>query len=152
LVIGLRSCFHRGEYSQVELLAVEIDLRHPSGAAPGNAFESSGTARSDVAIIFSAGAFTQIGDAVIAAIAVPVIDFFPRVLTGDMEPSEPMRAITGIIDHDFAISAPVPGARLLARACAAASHPPIKKPRFRGVIENLPQPFRGDAWLHANLR
>jgi hypothetical protein len=108
--------------------------------------------RSNVAIIFSAGAFAQIGDAVIAAIAVPVIDFFPRVRTGDMEPGEPMRTITGIIDHDFAISAPVPGARFLARACAAASHPPIKKPRFRGIIEYLSQPFRAHAWLHTNLR
>jgi hypothetical protein len=40
LVIGLRGCFRRGEYSEVDLLAVEFDLRHPSGAAPADAFES----------------------------------------------------------------------------------------------------------------
>jgi hypothetical protein len=106
-------------------------------------FEARGIPRSRVAGIFSAGAFAQIGDAVISTLAVDVIDLFPRVLAGDMKPGEPMRTIAGFIDFDNAISASVPGARFAAYTGAAASDPPIKKPRFRGVIEQFPQPLGG---------
>jgi hypothetical protein len=106
-------------------------------------FESRGTARSNVASIFSARAFAQIGDAVISTLAVDVIDFCARVLAGDMKPGEAMRAIAGLFDADYPISASVPGARFAAYTGATASHPPIKKPRLRGVVEQFPQPLGG---------
>jgi len=92
-----------------------------------------------IAHILCAGAFAQIGDAVITALIVDVIDFAVRVLAVDMKPGEPMRAINDPADSDVAISLPVPIARFAACACAAASHPPIKKPRLRGVIEQFSQ-------------
>jgi hypothetical protein len=91
----------------------------------------------DIAQILCAGAFAQIGDAVIPALIVDVIDFAAWVLAVDMKPGEPMRAINDPTDRDVAISLPVPVAGFAACACAAASHPPIKKPRFRGVIEQF---------------
>jgi hypothetical protein len=92
-----------------------------------------------IAHILCAGAFAQIGDAVIPALVVDVIDLPARVLAVDMKPSEPMRAINDPTNSDVAISLPGPVARFAVRGCAAASHPPIKTPRVRGVIEQLPQ-------------
>jgi hypothetical protein len=90
-----------------------------------------------IAPILCAGAIAQIGDAVVPALVVDVIDFASRVLAVDMKPGEPMRAINSPIDFNVAISVSAPSARFAAGACAAASHPPIKTPRFRGVIEQF---------------
>jgi hypothetical protein len=95
-----------------------------------------------IAHILCAGAFAQIRDAVVPALIVDVIDFPARVLAVDIKPGEPMRAMHGPIDGDATISLPAPGARFTACACAAASHPPIKTPRVRGVIEQFSQALR----------
>ena len=92
-----------------------------------------------IAPILCAGAFAQIGDAVVSALVVDVIDYSARVLAVDIKPGEPMRAINGPIDRDVAISLPAPGARFASCSCPAASDPPIKTPRVRGVIEQFSQ-------------
>jgi hypothetical protein len=92
-----------------------------------------------IAPILCAGAIAQIGDAVISALVVDVIDFRESGARRGHEAGEPMRAINSPTDFNVAISVSAPSARFAACACAAASHPPIKKPRFRGVIEQFSQ-------------
>src|SRR5262249_29414390 len=56
LVIGRRGRFRGFECTEIDCLPVQLNLRQPSGAVAIYAFEARGTARSNVAGIFSAGA------------------------------------------------------------------------------------------------
>jgi hypothetical protein len=64
-----------------------------------------------------------------------------------MEPCEPMGVMSGPLDSNDGISVRVRTARFGSRGHASLRYAPIKTPRFRGVMEQFPQPLRGQAEL-----
>jgi hypothetical protein len=94
-----------------------------------------------------ARALAQIRDPIVARASIPVIDLSARVLTMNIEPSEPMRVVGDPVYVDGTISV-VRAARFPSRKRTSPGLSPIKKPRFRGVSKHFSQALRAEAELH----
>jgi hypothetical protein len=127
---------------------IHHDSCSPFAAVPLNAFEGGPTmAPGTVAHILWARGLAQIRNAIICGIPVPVIDFIGRMLAVYIEPGEPMGVVPDPADSDHVIPVRVRSACFETRGRASLRHAPIKKPRFRGVMKQLPEPLRRQAEL-----
>jgi hypothetical protein len=128
--------------------AVDGDFCSPLAAVAVDAFETPAVAASgDIASVLRMRALAQVDDTIIRRISVYVIDFTDRVFPMNMEPREPMSAVGGSVNTDHVIAAGVQGAGFRSRGHASSRFAPIKKPRFRGVIEQFSELLRGEAEL-----
>jgi hypothetical protein len=144
-IVGCGS-FLRGRVDpNVDRFAVEADFYHPFRTALKDALESRTIAL--VARILMPGRLAQIRDAVVGPISVFMIDLSRRMLAMHIEPCEAVGEMRDSVDDDHSIAVHVISARFGARGHATPRCSPIKKPRFRDVMEHFAQPVRAQAEL-----
>jgi hypothetical protein len=119
----------------VDEFAVDADPCGPFRALPINAFEARTVAPAGIARILGMGRLAQIRDAIVRPIVISMIDLSGRVLAVDIKPREPMRVMRYPVDPDQDVPVRVLFTCLHSRGHASLRHAPIKKPRFRGVVE-----------------
>ena len=147
-VVSIGSILRSRINPNVDPPAVDGDFCSPFAAVAIDAFETRPIAApGDIASVLCVGALAQVGDTIIRRISVLVIDFSDRVLAMDIEPREPVSAVADAAYADEPIAADVQGACFRSRGHASSRFAPIKKPRFRGVIEQFSDLLRREAKL-----
>src|SRR5437868_12862751 len=102
--IGVRSLLLGTERAQVENAAIDLNLRAKPVALLKRAFEPIAPTPRRVARVLASGTLTKIGNAVVRAIAVDMINLPIRVVPEDVKPRQTVSHVGPSCDDDRCVA------------------------------------------------
>lgn len=126
-------------------MAVHLNDCLPSSALPTNTLEAACIVAmaTRIGFVLRTGCYAQIGDTIVAPIAIGVVNFKIGPFSVHIEPRQSMGKVTPAVDNNYAIPIIATAAGWPAKGDAGARYAPVKYAGPGVVVQFFSQSFRG---------